>query len=97
MDGSLSDKRMRPYPESRIVSPSEIVDKPQGYAMASMMFRSEIIQEIAEILCKLPGGGYAIAADGGGHRIWLLHGSDMSVYRFRRGSVLDQSGKIRGL
>ena len=39
VDGSLSDKRMRPYPESRIVSPSEIVDKPQGYAMASMMFR----------------------------------------------------------
>ena len=53
--------------------------------------------ETAEILCKLPGGRYAIAADGGGHRIRLLHGSGYERLPVRRGSVLDQSGKIRRL
>ena len=91
VDGSLSDKRMRPYPESRIVSPSEIVDKPQGYAMASMMFRSEIIRKLPKYYVKLPGGGYALqlmaAATG-------YMDQDMSVYRLGAAVSWTSQGKL---
>ena len=94
VDGSLSDKRMRPYPESRIVSPSEIVDKPQGYAMASMMFRSEIIRKLPKYYVNCPVGDTPLqlmaAATGYGYYM----DQDMSVYRLGAAVSWTSQGKL---
>ena len=94
VDGSLSDKRMRPYPESRIVSPSEIVDKPQGYAMASMMFRSEIIRKLPKYYVNCPVGDTPLqlmaAATGYGYYM----DQDMSIYRLGAAVSWTSQGKL---
>ena len=85
---------MRPYPESRIVSPSEIVDKPQGYAMASMMFRSEIIRKLPKYYVNCPVGDTPLqlmaAATGYGYYM----DQDMSVYRLGAAVSWTSQGKL---
>ena len=56
VDGSRSDRRMRPYRKSRTVTPEEMIDRSRGYAMASMVFRSDMIRQLPEYYVNCPVG-----------------------------------------
>ncbi len=81
IDGSRSDKRMRPYRKDRIVKPEDIVDKSQGYPTASLMFPAFIIKDIPDYYTNCPIGDIPLqlmcAAEGYGYYM----DRDMSVYR----------------
>jgi hypothetical protein len=81
IDGSRSDRRMRPYRGNRVIEPGKIVDKEQGYAMASMVFPARLVRELPEYYTNCPVGDIPLqlmaAAEGSGYYI----DRDMSVYR----------------
>ena len=56
VDGSRSDRRMRPYRGNRRIRPEEIIDKACGYATASMVFPSRLVKELPSYYDGLPGG-----------------------------------------
>ena len=47
---------MRPYKNSRIVSPGEIIDKSSGYPTASLVMRTELLKELPDFYMKAPIG-----------------------------------------
>lgn len=81
IDGSRSDRRMRPYRKNQIITPEKIVDKELGYAMASMVFPARLVKEIPDYYTNCPVGDIPLqlmaAAEGNGYYI----DRDMSVYR----------------
>ncbi|MBQ9886454.1 MAG: glycosyltransferase [Lachnospiraceae bacterium] len=92
-DGSITDGRMRPYKEDRKVSSEEIIDKPYGYPMASMMFPTEYVRELPDYYVNCPIGDIPLqlmlAAGGYGY----YFDRDMSVYRI--GSSVSWSVQMR--
>ena len=81
VDGSYSDKRVRPYKGSRVVLPEEIIDKSSGYAMASLVFPARLVRPVPSFYTDCPVGDIPLqlmaAAQGYGY-YW---DKDMSVYR----------------
>lgn len=81
IDGSFSDRRIRPYRGTRRLSPEDIIDKPQGYAMASLVFPAYVVKELPHYYTDCPVGDIPqqlmSAARGWGYYIER----DMSVYR----------------
>lgn len=81
IDGSFSDRRIRPYKGTRRLSPEDIIDKPQGYAMASLVFPSIVVKELPSYYTNCPVGDIPqqlMAASMG----WGFYiDRDMSVYR----------------
>lgn len=81
VDGSFADGQMRPYKESQVISAEGIIDKPSGYAMASMMFPARLVQQLPEYYVNCPVGDIPLqwmaAAEGNGYYM----DEAMSVYR----------------
>ena len=81
VDGSRSDRRMRPYRGNRRIRPEEIIDKACGYATASMVFPSRLVKELPSYYTDCPVGDIPLqlmaAAEGYGYYM----DRDMSVYR----------------
>lgn len=80
-DGSITDSRMRPYRQDRLVTPEEIIDKPYGYPTASLMFRTDYVKELPDYYVNCPIGDIPLqlmmAACGSGY----YFDRDMAVYR----------------
>lgn len=53
---AVTERQMRPYRKSRIVSPEEIIDKASGYSMASMAFPARIVKELPDYYVDCPVG-----------------------------------------
>lgn len=81
VDGSRSDKRMRPYRRDRAVSPEEMIDKSCGYPTASMVFRTKLVRQLPSYYTECPVGDtpLQLMAAASGHGYYLDR--DMSVYR----------------
>lgn len=56
MDGSFTDKIIRPYDKATEISPEEIINKKRAYPTASLFFRSEAIKNLPEFYKKCPIG-----------------------------------------
>lgn len=56
VDGSFTDAKVRPYSSNRKLSPEEVIDKPSGYPMASMVFRSRYMKKMPEYYTNCPVG-----------------------------------------
>lgn len=54
--GVTGDKLMRPYKESREVSPDEIIDKSSGYPTASLLMRADLMKALPDFYMKAPIG-----------------------------------------
>lgn len=80
-DGSLTDARMRPYNLDKRVTPEEIIGKTSGYATASLMFPSRLVQHLPDYYVNCPVGDIPLqlmmAAAGYGYYM----DRDMCVYR----------------
>lgn len=81
IDGSRSDRRMRPYRRSQVIASENIVDKELGYAMASMVFPTRLVKELPDYYTNCPVGDIPLqlmaAAEGNAYYM----DRDMSVYR----------------
>ena len=81
VDRTVTDGRMRPYSSDRKVSPEEIIDKPSGYAMCSMVFPARIMQNLPDYYLNCPIGDIPMqlmmAAEGWGY----YFDQDMGAYR----------------
>lgn len=51
---AFTERTMRPAKKSRIFSPEEIIDKTSGFPTASLMFRTEMVQNLPEFYVKAP-------------------------------------------
>lgn len=51
---AVTEKMMRPYKKSRIVTPEEIIDKTSGYPTASLMFKTEMVQNLPKFYNNAP-------------------------------------------
>lgn len=93
MDGSKSDKRMRPYKKNRVIFPEEMIDKGCGYPTASMVFRSSLVKELPSYYTECPVGDTPLqlmaASKGYGYYI----DQDMSIYRLGGASSWTIQGK----
>lgn len=81
VDGSRSDRRMRPYRGNKRIRPEQVIDKACGYATASMVFPSRLVKSLPSYYTDCPVGDIPLqllaAAEGYGYYI----DRDMSVYR----------------
>lgn len=81
-DGVMSKAMMRPYNESRVVSPEEIINKKSGYPTASLMMRADLMKALPEFYMQAPIGDIpmqlTMAAAGYGYYI----DSPMCAYRY---------------
>ncbi len=93
MDGSRSEKQMRPYTKNNVISPKEIIDKSCGYPTASMVFRASLIKELPLYYTNCPVGDTPLqlmaAAKGYGYYIDRA----MSIYRLGGASSWTSQGK----
>lgn len=78
---AITEGQMRPYRKNRIITPEEIVDKPSGYAMSSMVFPSRLVRNLPDYYVDCPVGDTPIqlmaAAEGYGYYM----DEPMSAYR----------------
>ncbi len=51
---AVTERMMRPYRKSRVVTSEEIIDKTSGYPTASLMFRTEMVQDLPEFYNNAP-------------------------------------------
>ena len=93
VDGSRSDKWVRPYRRSRRISPEEIIDKSRGSATASMVFPARLVEEIPSYYTDCPVGDIPLhlmaAVQGYGYYM----DRSMSVYRVGVASSWTTQGK----
>ena len=81
MGKAVTEREMRPYHKTKVLSPEEIIDKTSGYAMSSMAFPLRIVKELPDYYVDCPVGDTPIqlmaAANGSGYYM----DEPMSVYR----------------
>lgn len=51
---AVTERSMRPYGKTRVVSPKEIIDKQTGYPTASLLFRAELVKRLPEFYVDAP-------------------------------------------
>lgn len=51
---AVTERMMRPYKKSRVVTPEEIIDKTSGYPTASLMFKTEMVKELPDFYNNAP-------------------------------------------
>ena len=93
VDGSRSDRRMRPYRKSRTVTPEEMIDRSRGYAMASMVFRSDMIRQLPEYYVNCPVGDTPLQLMAASRGYGYYMDRDMSVYRIGAAASWTSQGK----
>jgi len=93
VDGSRSDRRMRPYKEERAVAPEEMVDKSCGYPTASMVFRTEMVRELPAYYVKCPVGDTPLQLMAAALGYGYYMDRDMSAYRVGGASSWTAEGK----
>lgn len=78
---AVTEQHMRPYEQDRKVEPEEIIGKKSGYAMASMLFRTEMVKDLPDFYKNAPISDIPLqlmaAARGYGYYI----DREMCVYR----------------
>ena len=94
VDGSRSDRRMRPYRGNKKILPEQIIDKSCGYATASMVFPSRLVRNLPSYYTDCPVGDIPLqllaAAEGYGYYM----DRDMSVYRVGAAASWTAQGKM---
>lgn len=53
---ALTESQMRPYRQSRVIPPEEIIDKSSGYAMSSMAFPARLVKQLPDYYVDCPVG-----------------------------------------
>lgn len=93
VDGSKSDKYMRPYKGDRMVSPEEMIDKSRGYPTASMVFRASLVESLPSYYRDCPVGDtpLQLMAAAAGYGYYMDRA--MSVYRVGAASSWTAAGK----
>lgn len=51
---AVTERMMRPYKTTRIVTAEEMIDKTSGYATASLMFRTDMVKELPDFYNNAP-------------------------------------------
>ena len=51
---AVTEQQMRPYGADCVVTPAEIIGKKSGYAMASMLFRTEMVENLPDYYKNAP-------------------------------------------
>ena len=51
---AVTERMMRPYKKTQVVSPEEIIDKRSGYPTASLMFKTEMVKELPDFYNNAP-------------------------------------------
>lgn len=78
---AVTERSMRPYRKSRVVSPEEIIDKRSGYPTASLLFRRKLVEQLPGFYVDAPIADIPLqllaAASGYGYYMDL----PMCVYR----------------
>ncbi len=72
---------MRPYRESRVLPPEEIIDKPSGYAMSSMAFPARLVRELPDYYVDCPVGDTPIQLIAAANGYGYYFDEAMSAYR----------------
>ena len=93
MDGSKSDRRMRPYKKDRIISPEEIIDKGCGYPTASMVFPTSLVKELPQYYTECPVGDTPLQLMAAARGYGYYMDRDMSIYRIGGASSWTTQGK----
>nr|WP_314463547.1 glycosyltransferase [uncultured Clostridium sp.] len=81
MGKAVTERLMRPYRKTTVITPEEIIDKASGYAMSSMAFPARLVKELPDYYTDCPVGDTPLqlmaAAKGYGYYM----DEPMSVYR----------------
>ena len=78
---ALTEGQMRPYRESRVLPPEEIIDKPSGYAMSSMAFPARLVRELPDYYVDCPVGDTPIQLIAAANGYGYYFDEAMSAYR----------------
>lgn len=80
--GVSGDKLMRPYNNTRIVSPEEIIDKTSGYPTASLLMRADLMKALPDFYMKAPIGDIPmqLTMAAGGYGFYI--DKPMCAYRY---------------
>ena len=73
---------MRPYHESRVVKPAELVDKATGSPFASFLLRREIVEKLPDYYVDCPVGDRPLELMAADYGDSYYFDEPMSVYRF---------------
>ncbi len=91
-DGSLvNGELMRPYKQSRVVKPEELVDKTVGSPFASFLLRREIVEKLPDYYVDCPVGDRPLELMAAAAGDSYYFDEPMSVYRFSIGGSWTQS------
>lgn len=93
VDGSMTEGRVRPYTEDRIVTPEEIIDKTSGYATASLMFPAKYVKELPRYYTDCQVGDIPLQLMMAEHGYGYYMDRDMCVYRVGVSQSWTTSGK----
>lgn len=81
VDGSHSDRRIRPYRRSRRISSRQVIDKSCGYATASMVFPARLVKCLPSYYVDCPVGDIPLQLMAAAEGYCYYMNQDMSVYR----------------
>lgn len=81
VDGSLSERQMRPYHGDQVITPEKVVDKELGYAMASMVFLARLVKQLPDYYTNCPVGDIPLQLMAAAEGNCYYMDQDMSVYR----------------
>lgn len=56
VDGSYTESKVRPFSTSKILSPTEVIDKKSGIPTASLLFKTALVQPVPEYYTNCPVG-----------------------------------------
>lgn len=78
---AVTEGQMRPYRESRMITPEEIIDKPSGYAMSSMAFPARLVKALPDYYVDCPVGDTPLQLIAAAHGYGYYFDEVMSAYR----------------
>lgn len=90
---AFTKKQMRPYTNSRKISPQEMIDKTSGYAMSSMAFPLSLVKELPDYYVDCPVGDTPIQLMAAEKGYGYYFDEPMSAYRVGVAGSWTVSGK----
>lgn len=78
---AVTERRMRPYRKSRQVEPEEIIGKRSGYPTASLLFRTDMVQNLPDFYVQAPIADIPLQLLAAARGYAFYMDEDMCVYR----------------
>lgn len=78
---AVTERRMRPYRGSRIVTPEEMIGKKSGYPTASLLFRTEMVKALPDFYNQAPLADIPLQLLAAARGYGYYFDRDMCVYR----------------